>query len=65
MGKLHKLRRAIEREPEKWMSGNYARPASNGYPYEGHWHPHWNTLNNERHRLFVRSVLRKLGYMVK
>lgn len=72
MGKLHSLRRAIERHPEKFMS-DY-RPAltlviAQGAIFrDGQWEP--TVCDRERSRLFpygkfVMSVLRRLGYDVR
>jgi hypothetical protein len=65
MGKLHKIRRAIHRDPQSWIEprGRFARSA-NLYehpvkPRQYHWH---QTANQ---RIYVRKVLRDLGYDVR
>lgn len=59
MGKLHKLRRAIKRDPDRWHSYSKARGA---YQAPCGWRPsYWF---DKPYRAFVRHVLRSLGYDV-
>jgi hypothetical protein len=64
MGKLHTLRRAIEREPNKFIN-TYARTALPVYCYRGTWYPRSYSLGNSPYRTFVRKVLCDLGYVVQ
>lgn len=63
MGKLHSLRRAIQRNPELWKSwkgdGHYWRspPVCGAHKRKGQWEPRsWSNS----YRYFVASVLREL-----
>ena len=66
MGKLHKIRRAIKRDPSEWMydngTGNIARGAH--LTWEGKWEPMWY-WDDKPYRTFVRSVLKEMGYNVE
>lgn len=58
MGKLHTLKRAIKRSPEKWywinLSGIcYARGA---YLFKNEWH----SISNPSYRKFVAKVLKEI-----
>lgn len=65
MGKLYKIRRAIEREPEKWYASTLygtrracrATRGQNGGWIPGEW---W--FAEKSYCAFVRHVLRELGY---
>lgn len=69
MGKLHTLRRAVERDPDKFMT-DYGRAGigivvQGAIFRDGQWEP--VVCDRERSRLFpyrkfVASVLRRLGY---
>ena len=67
MGKLHKIRKAVEQNPQVWivetvLNGDTALGASidsNGEPRVEVY------LSDIYHRRYVRSILRKLGYDVK
>lgn len=64
MGKLHTLRRAIERDPHQWMyrirvSAYRAMGAS--FSSKDHWIP----LYVPDYRSFVKHILGKLGYDMK
>lgn len=67
MGKLHTLRRAIERDPSKWYEdipfryGVYRRPYSAHYR-RGKWRR--DTIYGGSYLKFVRSVLCDLGIML-
>lgn len=69
MGKLHTLRRAIEREPEKWFRQDYdgrcfARGASRSKWFGSkQWEPteSWQ-VGYRSYRSFVRHILNELGY---
>lgn len=66
MGKLHKLRKAIEREPEKWFRQYY--PDGRRYP-AGTWFFDRKTIPKPDygarfHRNYVRKILFQLGYDV-
>jgi hypothetical protein len=66
MGKLHKLRKAIEKYPDHWIAGwpaagQYARSADLRKRYIAPSSP----ANPYSYRQFVRHVLRSLGYDVK
>ena len=72
MGKLHTLRRAVERHPDKFMSDYRAAGlglnAQGATFRDGQWEP--IVCDRERSRLFpyrkfVRGVLRRLGYDVR
>lgn len=63
MGKLHKLRRTIERDPKKWLHrlSTYKNP----YPFSAvytnnQWVPNHDALRGP-YRNFVRKVLEDLG----
>ena len=64
MGKLHKLRREIKREPTlwyeetEWPRGTLRRPTSAHFR-RGKWRP--DTVYGGSYLKFVRSVLRDLG----
>ena len=70
MGKLYKLRKAIEKDPEKWISsfGGHAMGAR-FFEHSGYWHkkagwqPAYPLYDNPKsYRDFVASVLEELGY---
>jgi len=69
MGKLHTLKRAVEREPDKFMIDHGWGALALGARFrEGQWEG--IVCDRERSRLFpyqkfVRSVLRRLGYHVR
>lgn len=70
MGKLHTLRRAIEREPEKWFTKAWANDDLI-MPYAAHrwrdkWEPYrgWYGSGSKAYRRFVAKVLKNLGYKV-
>jgi hypothetical protein len=73
MGKLHTLRRAIERNPKKWHSnGGYVYGARylekppwwNWREWEGPgWYPQSEYAYPKSYRAFVRSVLVNMGYV--
>ena len=58
MGKLHSLRRAILRDPEKWKDAKYAVKHKDG------WHPGtgirmwWPPIHTYRN--FIKSVLKNM-----
>jgi len=71
MGKLHSLRRAIERNPESWIltwgkwgprQEFYALYANRPRPRSPDWSPGYNAWKGGPYRNFVRSVLKELGY---
>lgn len=68
MGKLHTLRRAIERDPDHFMDKNGpSLRASSAFRYfrrKGDWRgrPYWASSS---YRPYVRKVLRSLGYVVQ
>ena len=75
MGKLHRLRRAIEANPEQWLirydrTGRIANVAGASFhrttPTDAtrRWHPRSAWDDQHPYRAFVRSVLRDLGYPV-
>lgn len=58
MGKLHTLKRAILRDPQKW------RGASRAYFRDGQWHPTssygwW--MGDPSYRQFIRHTLKNIG----
>ncbi len=56
MGKLHKLRRAIKREPEKWRKFGYYGAMF----WNGNWEPR-NWLSAPfPYQAFVKSVLKEI-----
>jgi hypothetical protein len=56
MGKLHTLRRAIQREPRRWWSAWSAWYN----PQSGQWEPKlW--WHKRSYRSFIQAVLRALG----
>lgn len=69
MGKLHTLRRAIEREPEKWFNLEstgrcWAYGASRRiWSNNNRWEPTapWG-YHGKAYRSFVKQVLKELGY---
>lgn len=69
MGKLHTLRRAIERDPKKFFDTYDWGVSVEGANFsEGQWEP--MVCDRERSRLFpyrkfVKSVLKRLGYDVR
>ncbi len=63
MGKLHSLRRVIERDPQRWIHYQRARPAY--INIFGQWQPVEIWSSRHSYRNFVRSVLRRLGYVVQ
>jgi hypothetical protein len=69
MGKLHSLRRAIEANPERWVS-KFSGVAGASFHKETihdpvcQWHPTNSWYKHRSYRAFVRSVLRDLGYPV-
>jgi len=74
MGKLHTLRRAIERDPEKWFRTVKTLRGGNRYFVVGasfvrrEWKPsrgyYFGSIRPPR-RDFVRHTLRGLGYKVR
>ena len=69
MGKLHTLRRAIEREPEKWIYREHDGRLTARGARRDRWQNHGQWFSVERwsyngasYRGFVQSVLAKLGY---
>lgn len=67
MGKLHTLRRAIEREPDKWFHisrffGKTELRPHNAKFYGGQWIPNRNWMSPFAYRRFVKKVLLELGY---
>lgn len=65
MGKLHKIRKAVEANPERWIVRVFEPKALGVYfGSDGKITPDVH-LSNIRHRRYVRSILRKLGYIVK
>lgn len=69
MGKLHSLRRAIEREPEKYMvrypSVLYVVKAARFHSATGQWQPYSSFWGGAAYRSFVLHVLESLGYQVR
>lgn len=72
MGKLHTLRRAVERQPDKFMHdyrwAEMGLIAQGAIFRDGQWEP--IVCDRERSRLFpyrkvVRSVLLRMGYDVR
>ena len=72
MGKLHTLKRAVERHPEKFMVdyrlAHMGIIAEGAIFRDGQWEP--IVCDRERSRLFpyrkfVRSVLKQMGYDVR
>ena len=69
VGKLHTLKRAVERHPMKFISDHGWGALALGAGFrEGQWEP--IVCDRERSRLFpyqkfVRSVLKRLGYEVR
>jgi len=66
MGKLHTLRRAIERNPKEWMHENYCRKVvmSAKKTKTGQWVPFLGWCSKKSYRSFVKHVLKELGYDV-
>ena len=65
MGKLHTLHRAIEREPANWYNVYGRAYGAHWSERYGEWRPNDTAcLDPNAYRLFVRAVLRKLGYVV-
>lgn len=67
MGKLHTLRRAIERNPESWfyhVRWNNTVKAIGAEFYRGVWKPIYG-WDKAPYRSFVRYVLHDLGYIVE
>jgi hypothetical protein len=52
MGKLHTLRRAIRREPDKWL-----KSYSGASYFAGAWRPSWYARS---YRKFIQKVLREI-----
>lgn len=70
MGKLHSIRRAVERNPDAWRLWRFMawgketeRPHIHGAEfYRGQWIP---TPWRWKYRSYVKKVLRDLGYTVE
>ncbi len=68
MGKLHKLRKDIEQNPQRWMARNHVwwmedNRALAAELRNNQWQPiRYSFKRSYRH--FVRSVLESLGYKV-
>jgi len=60
MGKLHTLRRAIEREPEKWIVRLWDGRL---YSVMGAYHVKsgWRPSGSKSYRKFVKKTLQELG----
>jgi hypothetical protein len=66
MGKLHKLRRAIEKNPgewyydDRWLKKRMIRSAR-VYKWKGQWYCKPRETFYHDYQVFVKSVLRELG----
>jgi hypothetical protein len=71
MGKLHTLRRAIERNPDDWHIPQWKPWAKVTYSYPmgasfSKWHKKWRPFRcYSSYRRFVAKVLVELGYDVR
>lgn len=69
MGKLHTLKRAIKRDPQKWV-GNWGVGTGANF-VDGQWNPYssspyslsWRRFGHP-YQAFVRHTLKELGYDV-
>lgn len=62
MGKLHTLRRAIERNPEDWFSKIHSITVRSAERWDGKWIPN-EYYSHLSYQGFVRKVLQDLGYI--
>ena len=70
MGKLHTLRRAIERNPQQWLTAWLdgkqcawqVRPGHFFIEDKGHWHPGVH-YSDKWYRAFIKVTLQRLGLL--